>query len=119
MQKGKKVMMDPMLRPVPVLETQKKSTQGIERTALALARTHENLLSDLLRALHGKFSLTLDRRWLTKYFTAPLRQDLNNHKTITILKNPKTTIPKRAQHLFLNLLHGLPPETLATSSKIS
>ena len=61
MQRGKEVMTDPMLRPVPILETQKKSTQSLERTALALARTHVNLRNDLLRALHGKLSLMLHR----------------------------------------------------------
>ena len=106
MQKGKKVMMVPMLCPVPVLETQKESTQGIERIATVLAGTHVNPRNYLLRALHGKLPSILHGPWLTRCFPAPLRQDLrqdlSNHKMITILKNQKTMIPKRVQHLFLN-----------------
>ena len=95
-------MMVPMLPPVLVLETQKKNTQSIERTATALARTHVNLQNGPLRALHGKLSLILHRPWLTKRFPVPLRRDLNNHKMITILRNPKRTILKRVQYLFLS-----------------
>lgn len=55
MQKGKKVMTGPTLRPVPVLETQKESTQSLERTAPAPARNHVNLRKNLLQAPHSKF----------------------------------------------------------------
>lgn len=50
-------MMDPILRPVPLLETQKEGTQGIGRTATVLARTHLNLRNYLHPAPHGKFSV--------------------------------------------------------------
>jgi len=99
-------MMVPMFCPVPVLETQKESTQGIERIASVLAGTRVNPPNYPLRALRGKLSSILHEPWLTKCFPAPLRQDLrqdlNNHKMITILKNLKTMIPKRVQYLFLN-----------------
>ena len=55
MQRGKEVMMYPMLRPVPILEIQKKSTQSRGKSLTALAETRVNLRSDLRRALHGKF----------------------------------------------------------------
>jgi len=50
-------MMDPMLRPVLVLETRKECTQGTERIATALARTHVNLRNGLRRAPRGEFTI--------------------------------------------------------------
>jgi len=49
--------MDPMHRPVLVLETRKEGTQDMERNATALARTRVNLRNDLRRAPHGEFSI--------------------------------------------------------------
>ena len=46
--------MDPTLRFVPVLETQKEGTRRIERIVIALAGTHKNLRNDLRRAPHGE-----------------------------------------------------------------
>ena len=56
MQRGKEVMMVLMLRPVPTPETQKEGSQGLERTATALARSHVSLLNGPHRVLHSKFS---------------------------------------------------------------
>lgn len=93
--------MDPMFRPVQVLETRKEDTQRIERIVTALARTHMNLRNDPHRALHGEFFIDVRRPPLTKRLV-PLLRGSNNHKMIIILKNPKRMIPKPAQYLFLN-----------------
>jgi len=48
-------MMESILHPVPILETQKEGTQGRERTATTLAGTHLNLRNDLRPAPRSMF----------------------------------------------------------------
>ena len=71
MQRGKEPTTGPMLRLVPVLETQKEDTQNTEKIATALARPRANLRKNLPRALlRGEFSVNTSQTTTNRAFSS-------------------------------------------------